>query len=209
MLWRLISSAWWRVAVGTVATAGLVLFGGAARHRAELFTPYTPWTLGHDEIVLGWGTVPLEIRDWLAEGIRLRREPAIGRLSDLPVIVFGASDFENAPDGRRLRWIGERTTILPGAGVHALDLSLSALTPIKDRSYHVVVETSTGQVASFTLRDAESKSVRVILRQGRTLLPLSRRITISVTPAWRMSDVSPSATDATLRTIRMGELRVF
>lgn len=209
LIWCSVPRAWWRATIGAAGVAGLIVLAAAARHRGELFTPYTPWTLAHDGIVLEWASVPLEIRDWVREGLRERRQPAVGPLSNVPVIVFGAADFETAADGRRVRWIGERTTILPAPDVRELDLPLMALTPLSNARFHVAVEADYGQVAAFTLRDGESVTVRVPLRERRTLFPLSRRVTATVTPPWRLRDVVQGTTDTELRTIRLGEIRVL
>lgn len=208
-VWRVMANRWWRLTVSSALALGLVAFAAAARHRAELFTPYTAWTLGHDEIVTGWTSVPAEIRGWLSEGVRKKRQPHLRNLSELPVIVFGAFDFEAGADGRRVRWIGERTVILPNPDVRMLELPLAASVPLRDRAFHVDVEDRNGRVAAVTLKSGDSTTVRVPLRQGPTLLPLSRRVTVTVTPGWRMKDVVPASADATLRTIRLGEIRVL
>jgi hypothetical protein len=200
---------WWRAITGAVSTAGLLALGAAAYHRGTLYTPYTPWTLGHDEIVTGWAPVPIEIRDWLREGVRERRQPAVGPLSRLPAIVFGAFDFEEGPGGQKIRWIGERTIILPGPDVDAVDVPLLALTPLPAARFQAAVDSPSHRVAAITLMDGESATVRVPLRESRVFFPLSRRITVTVTPTWRPCDVVKGSTDSRALTVRLGELRTF
>jgi len=199
----------WRATIAAAAIAGLLVLAAAARHRGALYTPYTPWTLGHDEIVIGWASVPLEIRDWLREGLRTRRQPAVGPLSRLPAIVFGASDFEDGPGARKMRWIGERTVILPGPHVRALDVPLMAFTPVGAARFQVVIDSPEGRIAAIALREGESVAVRVPLRDRPTLFPLSRRVTVTVTPTWRMCDVVKGSTDRRALTVRLGDVRAF
>lgn len=196
---------WWRVTIGATTVTGLLVLAAASRHRGELFTPYTTWTMGHDTVAADWPGMPAEIREWLREGLRERRQPAIGPLSNLPVIVFGAPDVETDPQGRKVRWLRRHTTILPNAGVGVLELPLLASLPAGS-SCRVVVATQDGPAATVSLRDAESVTVKVPVRQRGRLFALARRVTITVTPEPRAGTAEGTA-QAPDRAIGLGEIR--
>jgi hypothetical protein len=202
--WRSFPRRSWSLVAGAAIVAGLFALGAAARHRGQLFTPYTPWTLGHDAIVADWASVPLEIREWLREGVRTRRRPATARISNLPVVVWGASDYEDDGQGRRVRWLAPRTTILPSAGVRWLDLPLVVPGGAGGGTSRVAVESADGRVAELSLRPGDATTVRVPVRARIGGLPLARRVTITVA-----SDRTDTSGANGQPRVGMGEIRWF
>jgi hypothetical protein len=90
-----------------VLLAGFAACAALSRHISTDFAPFGPIVRSHDEIVLGWGVVPDELRDY----IRRKSEPDAPRTlspnpkDELRLIGFGFHGYEPGGERPPQRWM--------------------------------------------------------------------------------------------------------
>jgi hypothetical protein len=207
-LWQVRVTRPWRAGVCALTLVGLTLFGLTARLRAELYRPLSPWVLGHDDAVQGWPGLPAEVWDWLDEKQRTGQIPAVGPVSNLPVIVFGGYGWEPGAGVARMRWAGERLVLLPRTDVESLEIPLASLTPLQGTRFRAVVTTADGASRDVELDGDPWTIVRVPVA-SHGWFAFQRAVTIVIRPTWLPADVYPGNADARRLSVRVGEVRAI
>jgi len=101
----------WKAVVASAALATVAVGALVARDISRDFAPCAPRTLATNAIVRDWDAVPFEIRQGLPTRPDACTNQSGTRLTDLPLIAFGAGGWER--DGiEAFRWTGQRVVLL-------------------------------------------------------------------------------------------------
>jgi hypothetical protein len=199
-------------AAAAVLVVGLAAFGAVARDIDRDFEPFGPVVLYHDEIVRTWGTVPPELRDYLA----LKREPgAAARMSSNPVdelsqVTFGVHGRETSPEGVPYMWMsGRRAEIHLRANARGVTIPLRHPIEAFREPTRARVEADS-RLADDLLLDVPEWRMSTIPLRPADVSGLSRlhRIRITIDHAWRPSEVIPGSTDERVLALQIGELTI-
>jgi hypothetical protein len=197
--------------VAAVLLAALLSFAAVARDITRDFEPFGPIVLSHDEIVLTWGLVPPELRDYLT----LKRVTGPGRVSSNPAseiaqVTFGVHGRETSPGGLPYRWMSG-----PRAEIHVRASTRSVTIPLRHpieafreptrarvdangrRADDLLLDTPEWRMSTLPLRPVDVPRWSGL-----------HRIRIAIDHAWRPSDVIPGSTDERVLGLQIGELTI-
>jgi hypothetical protein len=187
-----------KAAAALVLAAGFAACAAVSRHITTDFAPFGPIVRSHDEIVLGWGAVPDELRDYVkrkgAPGAAERLSPNPQR--ELRLAGFGFHNYETSPDGVRYRWMR-----LPHAVIHVMPGAQSLVIPLRHERgafgepARVSISVNGRVVDRMVLDDGTWRYSTVPLRGQLPRFARTHEVAIEIPRVWVPADVIPGSAD--------------
>jgi hypothetical protein len=198
--------------VAAVLLAGLLSLAAVARDISRDYEPFGPIVLSHDDIVLTWGLVPPELRDYLT----LKRVAgASARVSSNPVdevsqITFGVHGRETSPEGVPYRWMsGPRAEIHVRANARSVTIPLRHPIEAFREPTRARIEADGRLADDLALGTPEWRMATIpLLSADVPRVSRMHRIRITIDHAWRPSEIIPGSTDERVLALQIGEVAV-
>ena len=212
----LISLAAPRRAVQGLAVAifagGLIALSAVARNIARDFTPFGPIVMHTDELVEGWGAVPVELREYLAA----KREPgAATRVSANPadalrLVAFGTHGRELSPDRVTLRWMSAAaTSILIARDARLVTIPLRHEIGAFREPARVTISADGRTAERLELNDGQWHIVTVSLKpRDVSAVRRMHALRIELDHAWVPAEVIPGSGDRRTLGLQIGEIAI-
>jgi len=207
-LWSVSRRLWLRAALAAMLVAVLIASGHIARLMAADFAPDNPITLGTDDIVQGWASVPLELHEFLArkhDAYAKRRQSEhiqVQLPNDVDTVTYGAYGWEADPSGQRFRWSTGTVTMFVRRSATRISIPLRAF-PNPAGPVTVTISVDGRAQQPMTLASADWRSVSLWLPSLR--LPWRMHIVkLEVEPTWVPAKLDPRSGDQRELGIKLG-----
>lgn len=198
-----------QVLVALALVGGFAACASLSRHISTDLAPFGPIVRSHDEIVLGWGMVPDELREYIQ---RKRLPGAEQTLSpnpkdELRLIGFGFHNYEPGANGTRQRWMAGAT-----ARIHIDPAVNSVVIPVRHERgafaepTTVTIRLNGRVVDSMMLDDGVWRYSTVVLRgQPVPWLTGMHKILVEIPHPWVPSQIVPGSGDGRTLGLQIGE----
>lgn len=187
VLYEAMPASWFRVgiAVLTVTLAGLM----ATATRQKLADgPMSEFMLATDKQVVGWKSVPEEVRTYLQRKAQMPAGAGAPAIEALPVVTFGAYGWDGEGASLR-RWSSGHVTMLLAPSTRLLEQPVQALRPTRVDVYVAGRWTQTVSV------ERAWKDLVILLPRRAPILTAMHRVDLVISPTWKPTDEDPQTND--------------
>jgi hypothetical protein len=200
-----------RLAVALLAAPLIVMLGTMILTSVDISRDYSPCgstVLAHDDIVLSWGVVPAEIKEWIREKQERTHagESPCSDPSTIPVAVWGVYDWGIDASGTRARMSSDRVTILVKKDVRTLWLPVRAMTATPAQPVTVRVAIRFRPEVRTVLTNGRWVRIPIRPAGGRPLFSRMNRIDLFIDPIAIPARVDPTSNDTRTLGVALGEL---